>query len=180
MIRKGIVAAAAGWMAMTGMAAEAQSVAKRGAKPPCVSKQEASALVMLMLPGVIRGANQLCGTLLPKEAYLLNGGRTLGARFEQAAARSGPDADRAMARMMGIKDGKGVPGAAASMAPMGEMMIMSLQPKVDAQICTDIDQALLLLDPLPAENLTGLVVMLMEIGMKEDKNPPFTICPAGQ
>ncbi|MEN3747772.1 hypothetical protein TPR58_11385 [Sphingomonas sp. HF-S3] len=176
MIRKNMLTAVAAWAAIAATGAHAQSITKSAAHQPCLSDEQAGAVVMVMAPGAFRGLNRICSKLLPSNAYMLTSGKALTAKFDVLAERSGDLADRAMARMVDADDDDIVPGASASLRPMGEMLIASEAKKMTPETCGKVDRALKLLDPLPPENLVGLVVLLMELGMAAEKDPPFTIC----
>ncbi|PXA88935.1 hypothetical protein DMC47_29465 [Nostoc sp. 3335mG] len=180
MIRKNMLAAVAAWAAIAATGAHAQTSVKNATEKPCVTEQEAGAFVVLMLPGMVRGVTRMCTKMLPKDAYLLTSGKALAARFEAAAEKSKPLADRAIARMSGAGDDEVIAGGASALAPMGELMLASAGKKLDVAGCGKINRALQLIDPLPAENLSELIAMLIDLGLSsdkgKDKDAPFAIC----
>lgn len=181
MRRKGFFMTVAAWAALMATGAHAQSSAQghRDDPPVCLTTEEAEAVFTPMIPGVVRGVRNICGPTLPRTSYLHTKGDQLAARFTAAAAEPNPAAGRGLAKMGGIE---GLDMLAGLMVPamtaMAEQMVAEQGKALKPADCARIDRALELLDPLPAGNVVALTVMLMEVGVKEDKNAPFTICAA--
>lgn len=181
MIRKGIFATAAAWAAFASMAVHAQSVTT-ATKTTCLTSEEADAALLTALPGAVRGLSGVCNPKLPADAYLKTTGATLAGRFQAAAKLVQPAADRAVARIAGVKTGDGIKDAAAFLDPMIELMVKGSADKLTPEICVKADQIFRLLDPLPARNFSGLLELIVELASKNDekkdekKDSPFKIC----
>lgn len=179
MIRRGFIAAAAGWAAIAGMAAEAQTTVEKSAADsvPCLTTEDAEAAVLVMIPGALHGLQTVCGPKLPANSYLATRGAALEQRFRDAGAEVGPAADRAVTQIMGVTSGEPVKDAAKILEPMSEMMVLGAKKDLDARNCALADEMLGLLDPLPARNFSRILERIVELGSEGDKDPPFRVCP---
>lgn len=182
MIRKGFLAGAAAWMALTGMAAQAQSVTKDRAQP-CISPAEAEALISVMLPGALRGLHGVCDSKLPENAYLRTNAAALAGRYQAAAHDAGPVGAQAFARISGLPASLPPSALDGMVSPIVETMITAEKDKLTPATCGKVSRALQLFDPLPMSNLISLTEMIMEVGVdhpaRQRGNVPFTICKAG-
>lgn len=177
MIRNNIIATVAAWAALSATAAHAQSVTKDAAKP-CVSPAEAEALVTVMLPGALRGLHTVCDMKVPADAYLITAGPALASRFEGAAHAAEPVAAKVVGRMAGLHNAMPTTAVAGYLSPLIEAMVVDSKDKLNASACGKASRTLQLLDPLPVQNVTALVELLMELGLSRENDSPFTICEA--
>jgi hypothetical protein len=163
-------AAIALWAGLAATTAQATEV------KPCLTDAEAQAVFLAIAPDVIKSVAQKCTPSLPADATLNGGLAKFTAPFDAAAATAWPTALPAMGKMAGT-DMKGIdPTALKPM--MGPMVGAMAADKLKPADCTTIERAVTLLAPLPPANVAGLVVLLADAGMKGEKKPPFTICPA--
>lgn len=180
-MNRGMTAAAAAWMALCGTGAHAAGTAAQQAKP-CLTRAEVQALFVSIAPGVIRSVSTACKAALPKSAYLTNRGESLALRYAEVGAASRPVAIAAIGRIGGEKMEGALNDAMFEVlldGMLGPMVAAEIKPKD----CPLIDRSLELLDPLPPSNMGGVVVLLLEVGLKGKetggkKAPPFEICEA--
>lgn len=151
--------------------------AHAAAPPPCITYAEFNDMSRFMLPAVIEGAAAKCQASLPADAYLPNAGRALAARLSAASDVHKAGAIAAFARIGGGRMPEGL--SLDTMAGlMRDMAKSELFKKVTAEDCVKINEAAELLAPLPPENIGGLLRLLVELGGKKGKAPPFRFCPA--
>jgi hypothetical protein len=145
--------------------------------PPCLTREEFADMSMFMLPAVLEGVAARCQAFLPAQAYLLNRGKARAARL---ASDGEAHKEGAIAAFAKIGQGKMPEGLSAdTMAGfVRDMAKAELFKKFTAADCAKADETAELLDPLPLENLAGLVRLLIEFGGKEGKGPPLRFCPA--
>lgn len=152
----------------------------------CLTPKEAQGLVSFALPDIITSVSNKCAPSIGPDGYLTRSGKDLADRYRVAAAPSWPAAKTALRKFVGpevefldnMPDEalKGFFGAGVSTA-----IVKDIKPEQ----CGDIDRVLKLLAPLPAENMSQLVGILLEIGSRPKAQAaaakakaPFSICPA--
>ncbi len=147
----------------------------------CLTRTEANGVIAFALPSVITGLEGRCRAVLPKDSALSTLGLDMAVRMKPDADRAWPAAKAAIGKM----------SKAELPAFLGDSMIRQLMEatiaaglteSMTADNCPTVDRFIDILSPLPAENLTGLMTLLVEIGMKSQaannrqKAPPFTVC----
>jgi peptidoglycan biosynthesis protein MviN/MurJ (putative lipid II flippase) len=175
MIRKGFLAGAAAWMALTGMAAQAQSVLPKTKGGECITSTEAEGLALTVAPLVTREVVRFCAPKLPANAYL-NHSEALLARLDAAAAHSEPSARGAVAKLMNAQGAGGMPldmVMPALTTVVGPMLSKALK----ADECPIYDHVASLLDPMPAENTAALIVTIAQLADRDKPDSKFPICP---
>ncbi|WP_431470361.1 hypothetical protein [Sphingosinithalassobacter sp. LHW66-3] len=187
MKRKGITAAIAAWAALGATAAHAEQATTAS----CLSRTDAEAVLLLVAPAAIASASQVCTPVLGQTSFLATRGEAMAQRYREIARLRTPDAIRAILSIAN-KDGETIPPQFASRPEMLTTMLdalvaPALAQEIKPEVCAPLDRALRLLEPLPAENLAGIVVMLAELGLAQanreaeegEGSPlPFRICPA--
>lgn len=151
-------------------AAMAVSLAQVGAAattPACITPTELRAGVAFLVPAMVRGVREKCATVLPRNAYLNQHGDALITRF-QASRMVDP---KALQSLIGkIKPNPDIPTSANG--AMAEVIAATLVAKMQATMkpttCPGLDQTLMLLDPLPAENVIGLFELIGTAVTKDD------------
>jgi hypothetical protein len=166
---KGIVAAAAAWMALAATSAQAAQTARA-----CLMSDEAEALAVVLAPEAIRGTARVCAAALPAPGLLQGRSENLAARFEGEAAGAAPLALRAVGKLTGAE----LPDAALLQPFMQSIGAPLVTGKVKPDDCPMIDRALGYLEPLPARNLAALAVMLLQLTGNKQVPGDFNICPA--
>lgn len=156
------------WAALSATAADAADVT------PCLTRPEAIGLFSAALPDMLDSIGVQCTVSLPESATLRNGRAALVAKYRPAADAAWPQAMNAVNKLGG-KELAGVdPTLVKSMA--GPMIAAAVAQGIKPADCPSIDRAVTLLSPLPAESVAELIVLSSDVGMKNRKDAPFTIC----
>ncbi|MET0308865.1 MAG: hypothetical protein ABW023_09185 [Sphingomonas sp.] len=143
---------------------------------PCVTPAEADAIFTALAPAMLRAVRDSCVEALPAEAYLVARGDQLIARYAAPAEPAKPVAVAAVAKILGPKaEGQVSPELFDSMA--APMIASMLSASIKPDKCPTINRVAELLDPLPPANLSGLVVLVIQLASKDDSKLP--ICKAG-
>jgi hypothetical protein len=170
---KGLGAAVAASLALVATAGNAAQPVAQG--KPCLQPAEANALLLAMTPDALQATVALCSKTLPANAYLSARGTALVARYRGPAEAAKPDAARAFAKMVPEAGamGEGMFGTIA-----GPMIGQLIAEEVKPESCGRINQMLELLDPLPPENLSRLIVAILEMTAEgpKAKAAPFEFC----
>jgi hypothetical protein len=82
--------------------------AAQNAEAACMTEAEVEAILLLVLPDIVRGIGETCKPVLPANAYLTTRGEALAVRFEGEAEATKAAATTGVGKMMGIK-GKDLP-----------------------------------------------------------------------
>ena len=172
MIRKGFLAGAATWLALTGVAVQAQSVLPKVSVHACISSGEAQGLALVLAPLAMREVVHFCGPKLPATAYF-NHSDALLAKLQAASARAAPGARGAIAKLLGGSDAT----VDLFMPALDTMMAPMLAKELKAAECPTYDHIASLLDPMPAENTAELLITIAQLAQKDKQDPKFPICP---
>jgi hypothetical protein len=145
---------------------------------PCVTSQEASDLILFMLPTVLDAVAQKCSGALPPDAYLLRGGHDLSQRLAGEAT-----AHKAAALSAFRKIGNDESVASLREETLANLMIDVTRGKLTDGIkpaeCRDVNEGAELLSPLPPANLAGLAVFLIRKGVEKGSGKSgLRICEA--
>ena len=182
---------AAAGVAMAQPVAAQDTAADAGANPMAmVDEAQAQALVRYALPYVFDSVRGKCMATLSSDGYFATNGDALDAKLRdgslEAFKTARPIIEGFASSGMGMPGGGGDSEAnpAAAGMDMGAMFAMmpdeALAPfagvfmaemaagEVDSKSCADIEKAMALLDPLPADNLAGLAGMMFAMFMAED------------
>lgn len=128
-----------------------------------------AAAVRYALPHVLSGVRTSCTDRLAANGYLATQGDSLHAKFDAGSAAAWPQA-KALLLEMGLSKNAG------KAEILRDLPDESLKPFVDGMLatlvateikpaqCADVERGLALLDPLPAENIAGLVGFVIEMG----------------
>lgn len=169
-MNRNIAAAAAAWMMLAATGAQAAQAAQ-GAKP-CVTAEEADAFMTVLAPEAIRGVATSCAPAL--RGGLLGGrSETMARKFDARAEASWPLAERAMAKITGAQ----LPDPALMRPLIKSLAGPLVTSKLKLESCPAIDKALGLLEPLPVQNLTGLVVLVVQLATDDKPSKDLNICP---
>jgi hypothetical protein len=153
------------------LAAMAQATAARAAEDACLAPADLNAIFTWALPTVIDAAGQACLPVLPRDSFLTLQAPALSARYRMAQGPAWPVAKAAVMRIgIGKLSGQGGGiGKFAAMLPdsavqgfaagfVNQFVAQSIHPAD----CSDVDQALRLMAPLPPENTAGLVTLIVD------------------
>ena len=154
---------------------------------PCLTPSEAQAIVSVTLPDIISGTTTKCGPVNGTASFLATSGRALADRYRPTALAQWPNARPALRKLAG-------PDAGPLMDLMSDENLRSFSStlvttavlkSIDARQCSDIDRVMRAVAPLPPENMSMLVGILLEImgrpkaqaAVAKTKSP-INICPA--
>ncbi|MFS0736279.1 hypothetical protein ABC347_04435 [Sphingomonas sp. 1P06PA] len=143
------------------------------AAPPCVPRDQAEAMIGAVAPAIVEGLTTRCRPVLPAQSYLGSSGGALASRFRSEIR---PDWRKARAAIDQV-GGERLPEMlsdetlSAIVDPIVRDLIAAEVPTED---CATADRLIGLIAPLPAGNIVGLVVALMEVADK--RGGKFAIC----
>ena len=127
-----------------------------------LNESEVRAVALYAMPHAFRSLQTRCSGQLPRDAYIFAQGATLGARLDRAARGQFPAARAAVTRLAAGDNPqmatllRSLP--AENVEPLvRELIAGKVQSEVRPEECDRINQVLELLDPLPPENLAGLM-----------------------
>ncbi len=151
----------------------------------CLTPKEAQGLVSFALPDIITSVGTKCAPSLGPDGFLSRSGAELAGRYRASAATSWPAAKLALRKFMDADTSfldnlpddalKGFLGAGVSTA-----VVKDVKPSQ----CADIDRIARVLAPLPPENMSQLVGIVLELSARPPAQAavaktkaPFSICP---
>ena len=160
------------------------------AAEPCLTDNEMNQLLLFALPDVLDGANTACKPTLGAGSFLVQDNGGLIGRYRQAQGTAWPVARQAMMKIPGFTGEGGkmdklvrsLPDEAVKPMISGIVSQMVAQGVKPAD-CATIDQAARLLAPLPAENMAGLLTLIVRkvdhsTGDRKSRLPLCTAAPA--
>lgn len=133
---------------------------------------EIESAVRFGLPALFAGFQATCSAELADDGYVARNADRLAAKFAQGADAHWPAAKEALF-MLGEDEG-------LDREMLGEMPDDALKPFVTALLqqmvatevkpaqCTDIERGLELIDPLPADNIAGLIGFMVEMAERDE------------
>lgn len=142
----------------------------------CVSEAEGAAIMAALMPDLIKGLGDKCGAHLPANAYLVQNGKALSARYKILADQRWPTAKVAFGRMTGEPEmAEKLPDE--FFRPMlGSMVGSELVKDVSPQDCGGANRIVESLAPLPPENVAVLIGAIMTLADKGQRDSKFPIC----
>lgn len=161
--------------------------AQVAAQPACLTNAEAETVIQAMLPSLITNVSEQCGAHLPIDADLIARGHMLAERYEPAANAVRSEAAGLALRI--LDDNEGVPAFGADSG--GELVLgifemgiaVAMADAMDANSCPTANRIFNALEPLPSANFSSLLVLLIEMGSRDDEDgspSPFSICDTPQ
>ena len=168
-MKKTLIALLAAAAAVTGTPAAAQSL-------PQMSEDEANALARFAMPRAFQGVQQTCRNTLGGDAYIYASGNRLMGKLQTASRGSWPTARRAIMQMVRSQSPDMLPlinsMPSDSLQPFAEEMIAGMVvSKMKVGECERVNRVLELLDPLPPENLAGLIAYVFVQAQEEGELP---------
>jgi hypothetical protein len=132
----------------------------------CVTAPELRAGLAFAMQEAVVAMGSKCGPLLPGTSYIRSKGPALVARYADTAS-NGPEVLNGLIKRLGpeLKIADGDPVAMKGF--LSTLITAQLGKILSARTCDDVDKTLSLIDPLPAENLIGLVELVIQ---KVDEN----------
>lgn len=159
-------------------AASTTAMAQTPQPRPCITPAENEALVAYVMPDLIDALESRCASSLPSRTFLGTRSAALQKKLEPQADRAWPRARNAAQRFAGTRlpaDTRFESVAKAALAPAAATLIAR---GFDGDQCRMADRLLAELAPLPPENLAGVMALFLEIGIAENQDVPFRVCPA--
>lgn len=167
--------------------------AQAGEAAQCLPPEKAEALFSYALPIVIGTARTQCADILPASAPLLREDSRQFQKYVTASDEAWPDAKDTIAIFTDNK----LPADLDldSLRPFVEAMIPAmLADEIKPKHCSTINRFYELLEPMPAQNLAAMTVMLVQLTAEDKKQPdadsdaekardksnPFNICKPGE
>ncbi len=158
-----------------------QAVAQQAA--PCLTNGEARSMVQVILPDIVTSLADKCKVTTGANSFLSRSAPQLVERLRPAATTAWPGGKAAFIKLAGPQ------GAVLAQVPDETARTLfsagigaGISGGIKPESCTMVDRMLSALSPLPSENMTDLIVVLLEVGLASNRStgraPPFTICPA--
>ncbi len=174
------------WLAGSIVAVAVPTMATAQQAKQCLTPKEAQGLVSFALPEIISSVSSKCAPSLGPDGYLSRSGTELAGRYRAAAVTSWPSAKLALRKFIDTDTAfldnlpdealKGILGAGISTA-----VVKDIKPTQ----CGDIDRVARVLAPLPPENMSQLVGIVLELTARPPAQAavaktkaPFSICPS--
>ena len=161
--------------------AQAADVAAR----QCVTPEEASGLILALAPDALKAVGKACEATLPATALLRQTDGPFLRKYQAEVERAGPLADAAVMKMVGGRDKKAaaVLGGGGVRAMMSAMLMPKLAAGIKPRDCLLIERIASALEPLPPQNMTDLVVTILQASnadrARKGGKADIDICPAG-
>jgi hypothetical protein len=122
----------------------------------CVTARELRAGLAFAMQEAVVALGSKCGPLLSETSYVRSKGRALVSRYADTASNSNDVLNGLIKRLapeLKIADGDPI----AMKGIVSTLITAQLGKILSARTCEDVDRTLSLLDPMPAENMIGLV-----------------------
>lgn len=153
---------------IAGLLLSLAAIGQAQAAAPCVTDEEFNQLVLYALPDVIDGAAAACRPTLGATGFLGTDGAALIARYRTAQAPAWPVARATMMKLQSSDKSNAAMDAVVSalpddaVKPLVSGVVRQLVTKgIKPADCPTFDSAARLLAPLPAENMAGLVTLIV-------------------
>jgi len=155
------------------------SPAQAATQVPCLSPAEAHSLVTYTLPDIITGLINHCRPHIPATAWLVTGAPSVVPTYRAAANGSWPTARKAAEKLSTAAFMVRLLPDSVVQATMRAMISKGVADSVKPADCGFVDRAMEQVAPLPAQNMTNLITLMIEIDNAKAKNrkPAITICP---
>lgn len=133
--------------------------------------EQVEAATRYALPHLFEGFRATCADTLSADGYLASEGDRLQTKFSDGADDYWPQAKTAMVNLASQRGSE----AASELDMFASLPDENLQPLVDGLVfalvatelkteqCGDVERGLALLDPLPVENIAGLIGFMFEM-----------------
>lgn len=146
--------------ALMALAAAAVATSPAAAAAPCLSTDEAEALVLAVAPDLIRQTGVQCATELPPNALLRRPSSSFLSRFQAEADSAWPRARTALAKLAG-PDVQPLLESGFARTLLGSLVAPLLQ--VQTGDCGAVNRLVTLLEPLPPRNAAAVVVTVVQL-----------------
>ena len=137
-------------------------------KGQCLTEGEAQSVASVFAPSAVRAVRTQCASRLGADSYLNRSGDRLVAKLQAGAQGQLTNAMRGVIRLVGRDSQIDLSSLPPEMVqPLIDPLVQAKlgTANIDAQGCRRIDRALSLIDPLPARNISGLLVMILQFDL---------------
>jgi len=131
----------------------------------CVTGEEVEALALVMMPEALTAVAQACTASLPESALLRRTGAQI---FERYRALSAPSMARAQQAFAKISGSKAKDVSEIGMETMKAMVVPMLTEAIEPKDCTAINHMIELLEPLPPENMAGMISTILQLVARKE------------
>lgn len=151
----------------------------------CITSSEMDALLIISAPTVLKVVKQKCKIVLSKDAYLIQNNESILAKFEANRDASRSLAAKAVLKIMLSQSLNKTQVESLRAMPSDSILELwqngiSTSLKVDANSCLVGNESMELLDPLPPQNMTKGLTLLMQAGfnsVSKKQQISFPLCP---
>ncbi|MBO9580655.1 MAG: hypothetical protein J7498_07160 [Sphingobium sp.] len=159
----------AAWLVATSLlSAQAQA----SDRPTCLSDAEFSDVILLMAPEALKSMSEQCKGSLTRGQVLGNPDSLAIKNFAAASADAWPRVLPALARFASKKDGK-LSETEATLFRSIFLTVTQQQTKgliKKPEDCQAADRILKLAEPLPPQNLAGIIIEVARMGKQKDSD----------
>lgn len=145
-------------------------------KTECVTEAESAAIFASLMPDLIDGLRDKCAAHLPANAFLVQNGNALIARYKAHADQRWPDAKLAFGRMTGESEMAAKLPDEFFRPMLGAMVGSELVEDVKTQDCAGANRVVENLAPLPPENIAAMMGAILGLAGKDGGKDAFQIC----
>jgi hypothetical protein len=127
---------------------------------PCLPRDQAGEMAVVLIPSLIDNAARRCAGHLPQGAFLGTGSAAMTARLR---AETAPFRDRAVARILELTGQVVAPAEGTSNDQMIELVTASMTGALETERCPSASDLVESLSPLPARNLGQMFGVIIGI-----------------
>jgi hypothetical protein len=141
---------------------------------PCLSAEEAQALIIVSLPGAVMSARAKCRNILPETSALTQAGGVVAARWKAGADLVSADANRAIDKIsrLPVSAMFGQAGAQKAIQPI---ISREIAKRLGAGNCAQTSELIDSLSPLSARNVARALIALGSTDAAVS-TLPFSLC----
>jgi len=156
------------------------SMAAAEGTPQCLTETEATALFDYALPELLDSVAKKCGPALPSQAFLSSQATRLVTRYRASAAGNWPIAKAAFMKAAGSDEKADKIFQALSDETLKGLLTAGLSAAITGDIkpasCARIDKLTAALAPLPASNVSQIIVQIVALESEKKPSGNFKIC----
>jgi len=143
-----------------------ESRAERLGPAPCITGAEVEALALVLMPEALTAVAKACAGSLPESAFLRRADAAMLERYRGKSAAKMTLARRAFSKISGTRDSD-VPSE-AGLDLMTAMVIPKLTQEIEPKDCGAIDHMVELIEPLPPENMAGMIATILQLVARKE------------
>ena len=145
---------------------------------PCISEAQSRATIAYIMPSLATELARKCAASLPEGAYLTTRAARLASEWTPASERAWPLARGVVAKLGNIPIPPGSGAEQFAKTVVGPAAAGAIARDFDPKACAATDRLMAELEPLPPENVAGVLALFLELGAEQNKQLPFRVCPA--